>query len=96
MQRNIQVHRMLKSVISAAVVAAGVCAFADEAVIAAQDGDDLQAKVAEARAAIEGGASAAKMQVGPGTYHLSAQLVLDKPISLVSTDGPDATMVLQT
>ena len=95
-QRNAQMHMMLKSVISAAVVAAGVRAFAGEVVIAANEGDDLQAKVAEARAAIEGGASAAKIQVGPGTYHLSAQLVLDKPISLVSTKGPDATMVLQT
>ena len=41
MKRNAQMHMMLKSVISAAVVAAGVCAFADEVVIAAKDGDDL-------------------------------------------------------
>ena len=96
MKRNVQMHMMLKSVISAAVVAAGVCAFAGERVIDAQEGDDLQTKVAEARAAIEGGASAVKIQVGPGTYPLTAQLVLDKPISLVSTHGPDATIVLQT
>ena len=96
MKRNVQLHMMLKSVISAAVVAAGVRAFAGEVVIAAKAGDDLQTKVADARAAIEGGASAVKIQVGPGTYRLSAQLVLDKPISLVSTDGPDATTVLQT
>ena len=58
-------------------------------------GGDLQAALAAAKAEIAGGADSATIRLGPGDYYISAELAIDKAVTIVSTDGPDETCIHQ-